>query len=245
MTRTFLIRGLLCGVVAGVLVFLYAKFFGEPNVDGAVAVEDAIAKAAGEAPEPELVSRGVQASWGLFTGTMVFSIAMGGLFSLVFAFCWGRFMGGLGARASSLLIAAAAFVTVYLVPFLKYPANPPSVGNPETIGHRTFLYFGMIVISIVALLVVVNLGRGVAARHDRWHALLVAGAGWLVIIVFANAVLPTIDEVPKQFPATLLWNFRMSALGMQAILWAVLGLLFGELTERSLVRGRVGAVRSA
>ena len=76
MVRTFLIRGLLCGVVAGVLVFLFAKLFGEPNVDAAIAIEDTVAKAAGAAPEPELVSRGVQAGWGLFVGTMVFSIAM-------------------------------------------------------------------------------------------------------------------------------------------------------------------------
>jgi hypothetical protein len=244
MVRTFLIRGLLCGVVAGVLVFLFAKFVGEPNVDGAIAIEDAVAKAAGEAPEPELVSRGLQAGWGLFTGTMLFSIAMGGIFSLVFAFFWGR-LAGLGARASSLLIAAAAFVVVYLVPFFKYPANPPSVGSAETIGHRTFLYFGMIAISIVALVVVYNLGRNLAQKNDRWSVLLVCGAAYLIIVAFAYAVLPTIDEVPQQFPASLLWNFRVSALGMQAILWVVLGLLFGELTERSLSRSSIGAARRA
>ena len=88
MARAFLIRGMLCGVVAGVLVFLFARVFGEPAVDGAVAFEDALAHAAHEAQDPELVSRTVQASWGLLIGTMLFSIAMGGLFSLVFAFAW-------------------------------------------------------------------------------------------------------------------------------------------------------------
>jgi len=244
MVRTFLIRGLLCGVVAGVLVFLFAKLFGEPNVDAAIAIEDTVAKAAGAAPEPELVSRGVQAGWGLFVGTMVFSIAMSGIFSLVFAFFWGR-LGGLGARASSLLLAAAAFVVVYLVPFLKYPANPPSVGNPETIGYRTFLYFGMIAISLVALVVVYNLGRNLLERNERWNVLLVCGIGYAIVIAFAYAVLPNIDEVPQQFPASLLWNFRMDALAMQAILWAVIGVLFGVLTERSLSRGTAGVVRHA
>ncbi|MGN6103275.1 MAG: CbtA family protein, partial [Devosia sp.] len=65
MARSFLIRGMLCGLAAGILVFLFARFFGEPSVDGAIAVEEGIARAAGEAPEPELVSRAVQASWGL------------------------------------------------------------------------------------------------------------------------------------------------------------------------------------
>jgi len=241
MARSFLIRGMLCGIAAGILVFLFARFFGEPNVDGAIAVEEAIAHAHGEADEPELVSRAVQASWGLFTGTMVFSIAMGGLFSLVFSFAWGR-VGKLGARATAALIAGAAFVAVYLVPFLKYPANPPSVGNPETIGYRTALYFGMIVISIAAMIAALNLGKSLLGRYGAWHAAIGGGAAYLVIIVIAFVVMPSINEVPEQFPATLLWNFRTTALGIQVILWAVLGLGFGELTERSLARhGQVRA----
>lgn len=236
MARSFLIRGMLCGIVAGLLVFLFAKFFGEPNVDGAIGVEDAIAKAAGEAPEPELVSRAVQASWGLFTGTMFYSIAIGGLFSLVFAFAWGR-MGRLGARATSAIIAGAAFIAVYLVPFLKYPANPPSVGHPDTIGYRTALYFGIIVVSIAAVIAAVNLGRSFACRLERWHAVVISAAVYLAVIIIANEVMPNINEVPAEFPATLLWQFRVVALGMQLILWTSLGLLFGELTERSLARG--------
>jgi len=235
MARSFLIRGMLCGIVAGVFVFLFAKFFGEPNVDGAIGVEDAIAKAAGDAPEPVLVSRAVQASWGLLTGTMLFSIAVGGLFSLVVAVFWGR-MGRLGARASSALIAGVSLVTIYLVPNLKYPANPPSVGNPETIGYRTYLYFGMIVISIAAMVAAINLGKSLVGRCDKWHSTIIAGAVYLAVISVAFAVMPNIDEVPRQFPATLLWQFRLSALGMQLVLWTTLGLLFGELTERSMAR---------
>jgi len=239
MARTFLIRGMLCGVAAGILVFLFAKFFGEPNVDGAIAVEEAIAKAGGEAPEPELVSRAVQASWGLLTGTMVYSVAMGGLFSLVFAFAWGR-VGRLGARATAAIIAAAAFVAVYLVPFLKYPANPPSVGNAETIGYRTALYFGMIVISIAAMIAALNLGKSLVERTSTWHAAVAGGAAYLLIILIAAAAMPSINEVPEQFPATLLWQFRTTALGMQFILWTVLALGFGELTARSQERASVG-----
>lgn len=242
MARSFLIRGMLCGIVAGLLVFLFAKFFGEPNVDGAIAVEEQLARAAGEPEYPEIVSRAVQASWGLFTGTMLFSIAMGGLFSLVSAVAWGR-VGRLGPRASSALIAGAAFVTVYLVPFLKYPANPPSVGNPETIGYRTTLYFGMIVISIIGMVAAINLGRSLLGRFGIWHAALAAGAAYLAIIVIANVVMPSINEVPEAFPANLLWQFRLVALGMQVILWGVLGIMFGELTERRLSPARSGLRR--
>ncbi|HVX81140.1 MAG TPA: CbtA family protein [Devosiaceae bacterium] len=244
MARSFLIRGMLCGLAAGILVFLFARFFGEPSVDGAIAVEEGIARAAGEAPEPELVSRAIQASWGLFTGTMLFSIAMGGIFALVFAFAWGR-VGRLGPRATAALLAAGAFVTIGLVPFLKYPANPPSVGNAETLGLRTALYFGMIAISVVAAIAALNLARSLWPRLGAWNAVLAGGAAYVALVAVAGLILPPVDEVPGAFPATLLWNFRVAALGIQAVLWGALGLSFGWLTERSVRRLALDAQRPA
>jgi len=233
MARRFLIRGMICGVIAGVLVFLYAHFFGEPNVDGAIGVEAAMAKAAGEMEMPELVSRDVQSGLGLFTGVMAYSVAIGGLFSLLYAFAWGR-LGKIGARGSAALLAVACFVAVYLVPFLKYPANPPSVGNHGTIQTRTALYFGMIVISIAAMVAAVNLARALLRRWSTWHACLTGVAVYVALMLLAAAVMPAIDEVPSAFPASLLWSFRLNALAIQILLWAALALSFGELTARSL-----------
>jgi hypothetical protein len=233
MAGRFLVRGMLCGLIAGVLVFLFARFFGESSVDGAIAVEEKLTASAGHAHEHELVSRAVQASWGLLTGTMVFSVAIGGLYSLVFAFAWGR-LGRLNPRATAVLVALGGFVAIYLMPFLKYPANPPSVGNPDTIGYRTALYFGVMVLSIVGLVVAINLGRVLWNRLEHWHAILAAIAAYGAIMVVVDLVLPGINEVPEAFPATLLWQFRIVALGMQVILWTTLGLLFGELTQRAV-----------
>ena len=128
MARTFLIRGMLCGIAAGLLVFVFARIFGEPNVDAAIGFEEQLAHLVGAAHEheEEIVGRDVQSSWGLFVGIMIYAVAIGGLFSLLFAYAWGR-MGKLRARASAALLAGASFVAVYLVPFAKYPANPPSV----------------------------------------------------------------------------------------------------------------------
>lgn len=242
MARSFLIRGMLCGLIMGLVVFAVAKILGEPNVEGAIGVEDHIAQMAGEAPEPELVSRALQAGWGLFTGVMLYSIAIGGLFSLLFAVAWGR-MGRLGPRASAAILAVLSFVAVYVVPFAKYPANPPSVGSPDTIGFRTELYFGLIVISIVAMVAAVNLGRALVDRVGPWNAWIVAGLGYLVLAAAAYLLLPTIDEVPAVFPATLLWQFRTVAFVLQLILWGGVGLLFGWLTERQLAAKAVPARR--
>jgi hypothetical protein len=53
----------------------------------------------------------------------------------------------------------AAFVVLVLVPQIKYPANPPSVGNPGTIGQRTALYFGMLALSAATVVAAFSTGR--------------------------------------------------------------------------------------
>ncbi|PCE27461.1 hypothetical protein BWP39_02880 [Paraburkholderia acidicola] len=232
MVGRLLMRGMLTGIVAGLLTFTFAKIAGEPQVDQAISFEEKADAAKGEAPEPEIVSRHTQAGFGLLTGVVVYGAAVGGLFSLVFAYAYGR-SGRLGARALSALLALAAFVAIVIVPNLKYPANPPSIGDPETIGYRTGLFFLMIAISLAATVFSLKLRRHAAARFGAWNGAIVAGAVFIVIIAAVQLGLPSINEVPAAFPAALLWKFRLAALGMQAIMWTTIGLLFGVLVERA------------
>ena len=259
MVRTLLIRGMLVGLVAGLLVFGFGKLFGEPQVDRAITFETAMDAAKAKADmakgmpmpldEPELVSRAVQAGLGLFTGVAVYATAFGGLFALVFAFAYGR-VGDLSPRTVSALLAAGGIVALYLVPNLKYPANPPSVGDPDTIGMRTGFYFLMMLISIAAMVAAILVRQRLAPRHGGWSASLIGAAGYVVVVVIAaNFVLPVVNEVPRAFPAVVLWRFRMASLGMQAIMWTTIGLLFGWLTERAVARRSglpaAGRLRSA
>jgi predicted cobalt transporter CbtA len=233
MVGRLLLRGMLVGVVAGLLAFGFAKVFGEPQVDRAIAFEEQVSAAKGEAPQPELVSRATQAGIGLFTGIVVYSAAIGGLFSLVFAFVYGR-VGGLGPRGTAALLALGGFIAIVLVPDLKYPANPPSVGNPDTIGFRTEQFFFMLLISVTALFLAVGLARGLRARYGAWNAALLAGLAFIVVIAIAQQALPEVNEVPEQFSAVVLWRFRVASLGIHLVLWTTLGLLFGALMERRL-----------
>jgi hypothetical protein len=57
-------------------------------------------------------------------------------------------------------------------------------------------------------------------------------------------VLPGVDEVPRDFPAEVLWRFRLATLGIHAILWSVTGLAFGALAERALATPRTRGVRA-
>jgi predicted cobalt transporter CbtA len=231
--RTLLIRGMVVGVAAAALAYLFARLFGEPQIDRAIGFEDAHAMPG--MAGPELVSRTVQSTLGLGVAVVVYGAALGGLFGLAFAFAHGR-LGRLGTRATSLVVAAVGFAAVFLVPYLKYPANPPSVGNPETIGRRTALYFTMVAVSLAAAVGAVIAARALAPRLGTWDAVLAAAGGFVVLVAVVGWLLPTVDEVPADFPATLLWRFRVASLGVQAVLWATFGLLFGALTERALRR---------
>jgi predicted cobalt transporter CbtA len=245
MVRTLLIRGMLVGLVAGLLVFAFGKLVGEPQVDRAITFETAMDEAKAKAEmakgmpmpveEPEIVSREVQASIGLLTGVVVYSTAFGGLFALVFAYAYGR-AGNASPRAISALLAAGGIVALYIVPNLKYPANPPSVGESETIGMRTGFYFLMMLVSITAMVAAIMVRKRLVPLYGDWEASLVSGAGYIAIVLAVGLfALPAINEVPEAFPAVLLWRFRIASLGMQAIMWTTIGLLFGYLTERAML----------
>ena len=225
---------MLVGIFAGLLGFCFAWLFGEPQVDLAIAFETHMHQLAGDPPEPELVSRTVQSTIGLLTGVTIYGTALGGIFALVFAFAQGR-LGSIGARGTTALLGGAAFVVLILVPQIKYPANPPSIGNPETIGIRTAAYFGMVALSVGAGVVALNLGRALRARQGVWNAALAAAATYLVLAAIAMLLLPVVNEVPAGFSAVTLWHFRLASLGINLVVWASLALIFGSLTERAQV----------
>jgi predicted cobalt transporter CbtA len=255
MAGTLLLRGMLIGILAGLLCFAFLKIVGEPQVDRAIAFETQLDEAKAhvaaqaliakglpapkEELEPELVSRRVQAGIGLFTGVMVYNVAFGGLFALAFALAYGR-MGEFDPRTTAVSLAALGLIAVYIVPNLKYPANPPSVGDPATIGMRTALYFSMIAISLAAMIAVGMLRLRLLARHGPWNAFLIAAGAYVVVVVVVGLVLPPINEVPAEFPAVVLWRFRIASLGAQVIMWTTIGLVFGAVTERAAVTTRPG-----
>ncbi|NUY32694.1 CbtA family protein [Paraburkholderia sp. JPY303] len=232
MVGKLLVRGMLAGIVAGLLTFAFARIVGEPQGDQAISLEEKAAAARGEAPEHEIVSRETQAGLGLLTGVVTYGAAFGGLFSLVFAYAYGR-AGMLSVRALSAWLALGAFISVVVVPNIKYPANPPSIGDPETIGTRTGLFFLMIAISLATMVFSLKVRRRAAAKLGAWNGSIVAGLVFVVIIAAVQLSMPVINEVPATFPAVLLWKFRVAAIGMQVVMWTTIGLLFGAIVERS------------
>ena len=157
----------------------------------------------------------------MFLATSLYGVALGGMFAVGFTLLRRKLRTGNDAYAA-LGLAAAGFVGIVLVPFLKYPPNPPAVGNPDTITRRTVTYLLTLVIGLLAVWAGVAASRW-AARYGDLARLGGGVIAFLVTIVAAYLILPRINEVPETFPATLLWQFRFASLGTQATLWLLLG----------------------
>lgn len=232
--RHFLVTGLLAGLAAGLLTFVVANVFGEPSIDTAIALEEA--GSAEEAPvaddghshshgEEEAgteVSRGTQKTWGLATAFLIVGPALGGLVGLASAIAMGR-LGRLSPAQSTALVALLGFVSVALVPFAKYPATPPAVGDGETIGARTGYYFAFLLISVLAMIAAVLLGKALLSRMRTTEAVAVAAGVYLLVVVVVGHLMPTVNEI-GDFPGDTLWFFRRASLLTLATLWALLGI---------------------
>ena len=146
---------------------------------------------------------------------------------------------------TSAVLALMGFIAIYAVPILKYPANPPSIGNPDTIGLRTAIYFGMMLLSLGSMIVAWNVRNRLVDQLGAWNATLIGAAVYLVAVVVFALAMPPLNEVPEGFPAVVLWQFRMASLGAQAIMWTVLGLGFGAWVQRDFAarRRRAGCKR--
>jgi hypothetical protein len=251
--RNFLVRGLLAGLIAGFFAFAIAYTVGEPQVDAAIAVEEAATPPAEEQPadghthehaEEEAgteVSRDTQSTWGLATGTFAVAITLGGVVGLVSAFAAGR-LGRLRPSQSTALVTLIGFIAVGLVPFLKYPATPPAVGNPDTIGDRTLEFFSMQAISILAAIGAVLLARRLLESLRTYRAVLVAGGSYLLVVIVAAVLLPTVNEI-DDFPADTLWYFRLASLLTLATMWGVIGVALTGLVGRLYQRETASAAR--
>lgn len=267
MEKQIIGRGVLAGALAGVFAFVFAKIFLEPVIGRAIVVEDGTA-AAHEAMEMaagghshaeeggELFSRGIQSTIGMGFGVLAFSVAMGALFAVVFAVAYGR-VGNVSARVLSVLVAAGMLISLWIVPALKYPPNPPATSDDGTIFQRSLLYLLMVALSAILMVAAVYLGRQLTAKLGAWNATLVAGAAYLVAVFVVMLIMPTINETPGPivddagvivfpgFPAIDTYEFRLYTLATQLIIWTTIGLAFAAMVSRLLDSRRQEAITHA
>ncbi|MDA0633938.1 CbtA family protein [Nonomuraea sp. MCN248] len=231
--RQLLIRGMLVGLASAVPAYICAWFLGEGPLEAAIAFEEQRSLAEGVHEHgAEVVSRLIQQTSGLAIALAAVGVAVGGLFAIAFALAHHR-IGRLTARATSVVVAAAGFVVITLVPFLKYPPNPPAVGDPGTIQQRSLLYFLTIVIGIFAAITAAQTSRRLAPGHGEWNASLLGCGVFVAVVAITYVVLPGGTVTAPGFPPDVLWDFRIASLATQAVMWVTLGIGFGALTERA------------
>ncbi|GAB2507766.1 CbtA family protein [Nocardia heshunensis] len=268
MEKRIIGRGVLLGALGGLLAFIFARILAEPIINRAIDYESgrddaqmALDKAAGKPMGdmgPDIFTRSQQQNLGLPFGMILFGAALGALFAVVYYLAMRR-VGKITARNLALLVAGGMFLTLYAVPFLKYPANPPSIGHPDTIKERTGLYVLMIVLSVGFLLAAIWLGRKLAARLGNWTASIAGALAFAVAMGVVMLILPSLGhlsanksfgdfdtETPQPlkdpsgtivypgFPADDLYHFRLYSFAAQAILWLVIGVGFAWLAPRLL-----------
>ncbi len=269
--RQLVLRGLGVGAIGGILAFIFARIFAEPQIQAAInyqngrdAAQNALAKA-GSVPAvaggPDIFSRAIQANVGLTAGMILLGVAMGALYAVAYALACGR-VGNLRPRTLAMLVAVGGFLGFYLIPFIKYPANPPGIGNPDTIRARSGLYLVMVAAALVCLVLAVWLGQRLKPRFGNWNATLLAALACAVALGIVMAVLPSLGHLSANlpqygnhatetplalrnsrgqilypgFPADVLFNFRLYSITAQAILWSAIGLCFAPLADRLLSR---------
>lgn len=214
-----ILRGALSGAIAGILGFVFAKIFAEPIINKAIAYEsgrdDILAplnKAAGRAvaPDgPEIFSRTIQSTIGIATGIIAFSAAMGALVSVAYLVMHGRF--NVRPRNLVWMIAGFGFLGVYLLPFVKYPANPPAIGHSFTIHTRGPLYLAMVASSLLLLGLAVYLAYKLAPRLGVVPAVVVSAMAFLAVYGVLIGLLPSLGNLPANVAATDQFGYARAA----------------------------------
>lgn len=234
-------RALLASLVVGVLAGAYMLVAVEPVIDRAIALEEQLAT--GEPADDghdhhhePLYSRGEQKGGG-FGAMVLYALALGLVFGTVFA--WRRHgLPGATDFVRAVWLAVVGFAMFGLLPAVKYPATPPGVGDPDTVGERTLQYVGLIALALVATIALARLSKFLRSRVDDPTRVVAVASIAVVAFALAYLLLPdSPDEIAAAIPAELVWDFRLRSLGGLAITWLGFGLLFGWFLSRPPAAG--------
>ena len=220
-----LIVGLLAGLFAGLLVGGFHNLFTIPVIERAIDFEEAQSAALNpNAPDEDpLVSLGTQ-RWGMALGTGIYGAVLGIVFAAGFTML-RRVVPDWKPLAMAVTVAALGFWALSLFPFIRYPLNPPGVGDPDTLTYRQGLQTLFLVLSVLGVgallfgLRAINQRVRDAATRFRMYAgaALVYGV-FAAVIFFAHPANP--DPVPV--PIDLLELFRTLTMVGQFLTWALM-----------------------
>lgn len=212
-------RGALAGLIAGVLGFVFAYIYAEPLVQAAIDYEsgrhdtlNALQQAAGLPVEPDgptVFDRTIQTTIGLATGIILVAVAMGMLCAVAFVLLRNHLR--LRPQVLAWAITAFGFLGIYLLPFTKYPANPPAIGHTFTIQTRGALYLGTVALSLVLLAGAVLLARRLAERLGWFAAVLASVVAFVVVFGVITGLMPSLGNLQANVDMSTSLGFARAA----------------------------------
>ena len=220
---------LIAGLIAGTVASSFHWVFTEPIIERAIEIENQRhAPSAGTSEEP-VVSRPMQ-KLGLFAGFLIYGAAWGLLFGLL-AYAVRPWFSKINLGRQGFFLALLLGWAVGLFPLLKYPANPPGIGEAETIGYRQGLFVALIALSLIGATVALAVERRWSGREKPARAAVIVGyVAYLSLIYFALPGNP--DLVKLSFD--LVQSFRALSLFGQILFWVAMGGTFWWLSRKSV-----------
>lgn len=228
-TLTFIVITLLAGAISGSILSVLNQIIVEPIIEKAIGLENQKAMAMGEIMNPtefdsyRLWQKGGEIAAGTMLGT-----SYGALFGIVFAYS-RKSIHVSSERKKALILAGVMFLVLYIVPGLKYPANPPAVGDPETLYVRQNLYIAYLAISGLSALGLALAYRKMGEGNSK--KVIVPAMYAAIMLAAYFAMPPNPDEITA--PMDLVMSFRVASATTIAIFWGVLGIILGTLWNRT------------
>ncbi len=217
----------LAGLIAGAVSAGFHWILTEPLIDRAIEMESRLQGPTAVPPAEPVVSRPVQ-KLGLVFGFLLYGGAWGVLFGLL-AYAISPWFAEMGYGKQGFFLAALLGWSVALFPLLKYPANPPGVGEPETIGYRQELFLGFIALSLIGMVLALGVERWLRHRGRRARAVVLIS--YVIYLALIFVALPSNPD-PVRLPPEFVRVFRALSLLGQVLFWGFMGAMFWWLSPR-------------
>lgn len=227
-TITFIAITLLAGAIAGTILGAVNQVAVEPYIEHAIELEMQNTAQSGQVINPaEFAAYRFWQKGGEIVAGTILGLSIGSLFGIVFAYSRSSIPGS-NNKKKALIVAGIMWFVLFLMPALKYPANPPAVGDPETIYYRQSLYVAFLAISGFSAL-------GLAFLYSKMGALntrkAIIPAAYAAIIAGAYLAMPANPD-PINAPTDLVISFRITSAFTISMFWALLGIIFGTFWDK-------------
>jgi predicted cobalt transporter CbtA len=222
-TITFIAITLLTGAISGTILAIANLGIVLPFIEQAIALENGRAAEQGEMLDVfEFDNYRIWQRTGQIAAGTILGTSVGALFGLVFAYSRSSIPASTNLK-KALILAGIMWFVLFIVPALKYPANPPAVGNPETIYYRQSLYVAYLTISGLTALGVAFLYRKLGNKQAKKALIPAIYAG---IIIAAYLILPPNPDAITA-PMELVVGFRIASGFTMSVFWLLLGFFLG------------------